>query len=194
MVMVVAFASLLFMTASAPAEVFFAKDFLEVGDAGFGALWTSWFAGMAVGGLLLARRFHRAPLAGAALVAIVVQSIGLAAPTLPLVFIFALACYVVGGAAHGTKNVLIRTLLHQRVPARLHGRAFAAYNALRNGAEIVALVLGGLLIAAIGGSLDALPGRSDTCNRRCGRARRLPENARRRGESSLSRVSRARAR
>ncbi len=40
--------------------------------------------------------------------------------------------------------------MHQRVPARLHGRAFAAYNALRNGAEMVALVLGGLLIAAIG--------------------------------------------
>ena len=89
-------------------------------------------------------------LAGAALVAIVVQSVALAAPTLPLVFTFALACYVIGGAAHGTKNVLIRTLMHQRVPARLHGRAFAAYNALRNGAEMVALVLGGLLIAAIG--------------------------------------------
>ena len=149
-VMLVAFASLLFMTASAPAEVFFAKEFLEVGDAGFGALWTSWFAGMAVGGLLLARRVPTHALAGAALVAIVVQSLGLAAPTIPLVFWFALACYVVGGAAHGTKNVLIRTLLHQRVPARLHGRAFAAYNAVRNGAEMVALVLGGLLIAAIG--------------------------------------------
>jgi len=149
-VMLVAFASLLFMTASAPAEVFFAKEFLEVGDAGFGALWTSWFVGMAVGGLLLARRVHPSALAGGALVAIVVQSLGLAAPTLPLVFSFTLACYVVGGAAHGTKNVLTRTLLHQRVPARLHGRAFAAYNALRNGAEMVALVLGGLLIAAIG--------------------------------------------
>ncbi|MDQ3671835.1 MAG: MFS transporter [Actinomycetota bacterium] len=71
-------------------------------------------------------------------------------PTLPLVFTFTLVCYVIGGAAHGTKNVLIRTLLHQRVPARLHGRAFAAYNAVRNGAEMVALLLGGLLIAAIG--------------------------------------------
>ena len=149
-VMLVAFASLLFMTASAPAEVFFAKDFLEVGDAGFGALWTSWFAGMAIGGLFLARRVPTSALAGVALVAIVVQSVALAAPTLPLVFTFALVCYVIGGAAHGTKNVLIRTLMHQRVPARLHGRAFAAYNALRNGAEMVALVLGGLLIAAIG--------------------------------------------
>ncbi len=150
LVMLVAFASLLFMTASAPAEVFFAKDFLDVGDAGFGALWTSWFVGMTIGGLLLARLVRTSALAGVALVAIVVQSLGLAAPTIPLVFTFALVCYIVGGAAHGTKNVVIRTLLHQRVPARLHGRAFAAYNAIRNGAEMVALLLGGLLIAAIG--------------------------------------------
>jgi hypothetical protein len=89
-------------------------------------------------------------LAGAALVAIVVQSLGLAIPTLWLVFPFALALYVVGGAAHGTKNVLLRTLLHRRVPPGLHGRAFAAYNAVRNGAEMVALVLGGVLVAAVG--------------------------------------------
>ncbi|MEX0849992.1 MAG: MFS transporter [Gaiellaceae bacterium] len=150
LVMLVAFASLLFMTASAPAEVFFAKDFLDVGDAGFGALWSCWFLGMAVGGLLLARRVRSEALAGAALVAIVVQSLGLALPTLWLVFALALASYVVGGAAHGTKNVLVRTLMHERVPARLHGRAFAAYNGVRNGAEMVALLLGGLLIAAIG--------------------------------------------
>jgi hypothetical protein len=37
------------------------------------------------------------------------------------------------------------------VPDRLHGRAFAAYNAMRNGAELVALACGGLLVAAIRG-------------------------------------------
>jgi len=120
LVMIVAFASLLFMTASAPAEVFFAKDVLDVGDAGFGALWTSWAVGMTLGALVLARRVPGRALAGAALAAIVVQSLGLALPTLWLVFPFALALYVVGGLAHGTKNVLVRTLMHERVPARLH--------------------------------------------------------------------------
>ena len=154
------------MTASAPAEVFFAKDVLGVGDAGFGALWTSWFVGMALGGLVLSRRVRGGALAGAALVAIVVQSLGLALPTIWISFAFALALYVVGGTAHGTKNVLLRTLLHQRVPARLHGRAFAAYNGLRNGAEMVALLLGGALVVALGarwtlflaGALPALAG------------------------------------
>jgi MFS family permease len=149
-VMTVAFVSLLFMTASATAEVFFAKDYLDVGDVGYGALLTSWTLGMALGATFLPRRVAAGTLALAALVAIVVQGFGLAAPTLWLVPAFALALYFVGGLAHGTKNVLVRTLIHERVPARLHGRAFAAYNALRNGAELVALVGGGLLVAAIG--------------------------------------------
>ena len=130
--------------------MFFAKDVLDVGAVGFGALWTSWFAGMAAGGLMLARRSRSTALAGVALWAIVVQSLGVGLPTLWLVFPFAIGWSVIGGIAHGTKNVLVRTLMHQRVPAHLHGRAFPAYNGLRNGAELVALVLGGLLIAAIG--------------------------------------------
>lgn len=150
LVLIVASASLLFMTASWPAEVFFAKDVLEVGDAGFGALLGSWMLGMVVGALALATRFRGGALATAALVAIVVQSLALAVPTLWLVFVFALTLYLVGGTAHGLKNVLLRTLIHERVPDRLHGRAFAAYNGVRNAAELVALLGGGLLIAAIG--------------------------------------------
>lgn len=149
-VMAVAFISLLFMTASATAEVFFAKDYLDIGDVGYGALLTSWTLGMALGATLLPRRIATGMLAAGALVAIAVQGFGLAAPALWLVPAFAFALYLVGGLAHGTKNVLVRTLIHERVPQTLHGRAYAAYNALRNGAELVALVGGGLLVAAIG--------------------------------------------
>lgn len=149
-VMTVAFVSLLFMTASAAAEVFFATDYLDIGDVGYGALLTCWTLGMALGATLGPRRVAPGMLALGALVAIVVQGFGLAAPTLWLVPAFAFALYLVGGLAHGTKNVLIRTLIHERVPSSLHGRAYASYNALRNGAELFALVGGGLLVAAIG--------------------------------------------
>jgi MFS family permease len=165
LVMTVGFVSLLFMTASVPAEVFFAKDVLDAGDVGFGALISSWTIGMALGALVLARRY-RTSLAGAALVAIVVQSLGLALPTLWLVLSFALVSYAVGGLAHGLKNVLIRTLIHERVPQRLHGRAYAAYNGLRNAAELFAMACGGLLVVAVGarwtlflaGAIPALAG------------------------------------
>jgi len=150
LVISVAFVSLLFMTASATAEVFFATDVLGAGDLGYGVLMTAWTAGMVLGAIALPRRVPAAAAATVALVAIAVQGAGLALPTLWLSVGFAAAAYVVGGSAQGLKNVLIRTLIHERVPERLHGRAYAAYNGLRNGAELVALAGGGLLVSAIG--------------------------------------------
>jgi Na+/melibiose symporter-like transporter len=150
LVLSVAFASLLLMTASATAEVFFATDVLDAGDLGYGALMTAWTAGMVLGATALPRRVPAAAAATAALVAIAVQGAGLALPTLWLALAFAIVAYGVGGCAQGLKNVLVRTLIHERVPERLHGRAYAAYNGLRNGAELVALAAGGLLVSAIG--------------------------------------------
>jgi MFS family permease len=149
-VIVAAFVSLLFMTASATAEVFFAKDVLHAGDAGYGTLMTLWTVGMVVGSTLVASCVPAARYATVALAAMAVQGAGLALPTLWLVLPFALAAYLVGGVGHGTKNVVVRTLIHTRVPDELRGRAWAAYSAGRNGAELVALVGGGLLVAAIG--------------------------------------------
>jgi hypothetical protein len=71
-----------------------------------------------------------------------------------------------GGLAHGLKNVMFRSLIHTRVPDHLHGRAFAAYNGIRNAAELGAFAAGGLLVAAVGpratltyaGGLSALVG------------------------------------
>jgi MFS family permease len=149
-VMAVAVFALLFMTAAVAAELFFAKDVLRVGDVGYGALIAVWTLGMAVGSMAVVRRVAVASFASAALVAIAVQGAGLALPTLWLVFGFALAAYLVGGVAHGVKNVMLRTLLHTEVPDALRGRAFAAYNSARNAAELAALLGGGVLIAVLG--------------------------------------------
>jgi hypothetical protein len=67
-----------------------------------------------------------------------------------------IAGYVGGGLAHGLKNVLIRTVIQERVPERLHGRAFAAYNGLRNTAELGALGAGGVLVTALGAQVALL--------------------------------------
>jgi MFS family permease len=144
------FVSLLFMSASVTAEVFFLKDDLEVGDAVYGVLFSCWTVGMVFGALVVARRVAVGAAAVATLVAVAVQGAGLGLPTVWLAAGFAGAMWFVGGVGHGTKNVLARTLIQERVPAGLHGRAFAAYNGLRNGAELFALAGGGLLVAAIG--------------------------------------------
>jgi MFS family permease len=149
-VMAVAFVSLLFMTTQWAANVFFVKEDLGLGDLGYGLLLTGWTVGMALGATFVPRRIGSGALAVGALGAIVVQGFGLAAPAVLLVPPLAFAFFFVGGVAHGTKNVLIRTLIHERVPGSLHGRAFAAYNGLRNAAELVALVAGGVLVTAVG--------------------------------------------
>lgn len=144
------FVSLLFMSASVTAEVFFLKESLRVGDALYGVLFSMWTVGMVVGALFISRRVAGMTLAVGVLLAVGVQGAGLGLPTLWLSVVFAGAMWFIGGVGHGTKNVLARTLIQERVPARLHGRAFAAYNGLRNGAELFALAAGGLLVAAIG--------------------------------------------
>ena len=55
-VVAAAFVSLLFMTASATAEVFFAKDVLDAGDTGYGVLMTLWTLGMVIGSTVVASR------------------------------------------------------------------------------------------------------------------------------------------
>jgi MFS family permease len=148
-VMVGAFASLLLMTASASAEVFFFKGVLHTSDAGFGLLMSMWPLGM-VAGAAVAGRLRGFDLAAASLFAIAVQGAGIAGPAVWLGIAVAAVGFVIGGSAHGAKNVFVRTLMQERVPERLHGRTYAAYNGLRNGAEVVALAAGGLLVTALG--------------------------------------------
>lgn len=150
LVMAVAFVSLLFMTASATAEVFFATEVLGAGELGYGALMTAWTVGMVVGAVAVARHVPPALLVPAALVLVALQGVGLALPTLWLVLGFGMGAFLVGGIAHATKNVVVRTLIHERVPDALRGRAFAAYSGLRNGAELFALAGGGLLVSTLG--------------------------------------------
>lgn len=149
--MTVLFATLLFMTASVTAEVFFLKEDLEVSDAVYGLVFGSWTVGMIAGALVVSRRVQTRMIALGVLIATLVQGAGLGLPTVWLVVPFGALMWFVGGVGHGTKNTLARTLIQERVPDRLHGRAFAAYNAMRNGAELVALACGGLLVAALGG-------------------------------------------
>jgi MFS family permease len=142
--------SLLFMSASIAAEVVFIKDDLGATGVAYGAIFSSWMLGMVLGALVVSRRVKAGALAGAALVAVAVQGAGLGLPTVWLAAGFGAAMFFTGGIGHGVKNVLTRALIQERVPGRYHGRAFAAYNGMRNGAELVALAWGGVLVVTIG--------------------------------------------
>jgi hypothetical protein len=145
-----AVAALVLFSISATAEPFFVTDVLRRGSLAYGVLLTSWTLGMAAGSAGLAHRIGRGFPAAGALVAVVVQGLGIAGGALSSVLWLALVGFSIGGVAHGVKNVLLRTLIHERVPEGLRGRAFAAYNGARNGAELGALVLGGIVVGALG--------------------------------------------
>jgi MFS family permease len=145
-----AVAALALFSISATAEPFFVTDVLRAGSLAYGVLLTSWTLGMAAGSAGLAHRVGRAQLAAGALAAVLIQGLGIAGGALSATLWMALVGFSLGGVAHGVKNVLLRTLIHQRVPDALRGRAFAAYNGARNGAELGALVLGGIVVGALG--------------------------------------------
>ena len=164
--MSVAFGSLLFMSAIWVGELFFVEDVLGRDDLTYG-LWLSlWTLGMALGALLFSRRIAPGALATTALAAVAVQGSALGLPAAWLGLGFFMACGLAGGVAQGVKNVAFRSLIHLRVPDRLHGRAFAAYNGIRNSAELGAFAAGGILVTTIGprgtlayaGGISALAG------------------------------------
>lgn len=148
--------SLAFMSISMTAEVFFAKDVLHAGDLGYGVLITAWTVGMVLGAMTLPRRVSPGRLAFAALIAVAIQGAGIALAAGIAVITVAVAGFLTGGAAHGAKNVLMRTLIHQRVPEHRRGRAYAAYNALRDATEMLALAAGGTLVTLAGARLSLL--------------------------------------
>jgi MFS family permease len=145
-----AVAALTLFSISATAEPFFVTNVLGAGTLAYGVLLTAWTLGMAAGSAGLSHRVGRTRLATGALVAILVQGLGIAGGALSSVVWMALIGFSVGGVAHGTKNVLLRTLIHERAPETLRGRVFAAYNGARNGAELGALVLGGIVVGTLG--------------------------------------------
>jgi MFS family permease len=145
-----AVAALALFSISAVAEPFFVTGVLRAGSLAYGILLTSWTLGMAAGATGLAHRVGRSRLAAGGLLAVIVQGLGIAGGALSSVVWLALIGFSLGGAAHGVKNVLLRTLIHERAPEALRGRAFAAYNGARNGAELGALALGAIVVGALG--------------------------------------------
>ncbi len=145
-----AIGALVCLSISMTAELFFAVDALHAGQTGYGGLLTAWTCGMIAGAVVIAGRVRPDRLAVVAVAGIAAQGAGLFGASLATTLVVALAGFALGGLAHGVKNVVLRTLIHNRVPDALRGRAFATYNGARNAAELGALALGGALVGAVG--------------------------------------------
>lgn len=145
-----AIAALFVVSVAITAEVVYLVDVLGASPAVYGAVTACWMVGMAAGALGLAGRIPPRHQPWAALAALALQGVGMGGQTVWAALPAAIAGYLVGGVGQGVKNTLVRAVMQRRVPASLHGRAAAAYNAARNTAELCATSLAGVLVAAIG--------------------------------------------
>jgi hypothetical protein len=142
---------LVFMSASIPGDFAYATHSLGVGKLAFGFVLTAWAIGMIVASNTLFGRIPLTAVATATLVAAAVQGFAKFAAPFWQLYVVMLVAWTIGGMGHGIKNTGFRTLIHQRVDAAQHGRAFAAFNGLRNTAELAALAGGAGLVTTIGG-------------------------------------------
>lgn len=142
--------SIVFAGADNVATVFFARDVLDVGGAGYGALSAAWGVGMVLGATLAGRRItgDRAP--AAVLLAVAVIGAGIALTAVSGVFVLALAFLFGGGVGNGVTNVAMRIVMQDRVEERLRGRAYGAYSGAMTIADFAAFAAGGVLVELLG--------------------------------------------
>jgi MFS family permease len=140
------------------AEVFFARDTLRADGWGYGLLASMWIVGIVIGASQIGRRLAKDRLVPALILASLAGGLAVAAAAALPVLAFALAMFVVGGAANGIQSVSVRSLIVHRVEDRYRGRVFAAYGGIANGMQIGAMAIAGGLVVALGGRATLLVG------------------------------------
>ena len=132
------------------AEVFFIRATLHSTASAYGLMDSVWVCASIAGGWWVARRRPSdRGLAVLLLGSLAVTCLGVALmATAPAVGWLA-PVSVLGGLGNGGVNVAAAVLLGRRVPAAMRGRAFAAFGAVANGANVAGLLLGGVLLAVV---------------------------------------------
>jgi MFS family permease len=139
-------AAFIFFALVIPIEVVFAKETLDAGDSGYGALLASWGAGMVVGSLVFVRLRG---VALGALLAVSTAAIGAAylgtaaAPSL----LVACAAAVVGGTGNGVQWIALVTAVQELTRATYQARVLALLEALASAMPGVGFICGGAITA-----------------------------------------------
>jgi MFS family permease len=106
-------------------EVFFAKDTLDAGDVGFGALVGASGVGLALGSFLAAPALGKAGLRRNYVASLVLMGVGWLAAALSPTIWLAVAFAVGGAAGNGAVVVCNRLLVQRGAPDQYRGRALA---------------------------------------------------------------------
>jgi MFS family permease len=138
-----------FLGVTMVAELFLAESVLHGGTTGFALLITAWTGGMTIGTLIAGRLSPRA-LAPGIVIGLAVLGIGVAGGALAPTMVLAIAAYGLGGVGDGVQMVGARTLLLQRAPEHIAGRACAVFTGMTVGAVSLGTAASAPLVALLG--------------------------------------------
>jgi MFS family permease len=141
-------AAFVFFYVVIPIEVVFAKETLDAGDSGYGALLASWGGGMVLGSLLFTalRRRSLGSLLAVSTLAIGCAYLGTAAaPTL----LVACAASAVGGAGNGVQWVALMSAVQELTGTAYQARVIALLESVASAMPGLGFVIGGAVAAAL---------------------------------------------
>jgi hypothetical protein len=140
-------AAFVFFAAVIPIEVIYAKETLDAGDSGYGALLASWGVGMVLGSFAFAalRRTSLALLLFASTIAVGVGYLGLAvAPVL----VSACAASVLGGAGNGVQWVAVVSAVQEMTNQGMQARVMSVLESTGAAMPGLGYLFGGLITTA----------------------------------------------
>jgi predicted MFS family arabinose efflux permease len=138
-------AAFVFFTLVIPIEIVYAKETLDVGDSGYGALLSAWGIGMVLGSLIFTAIGQRAslkPLLFFSTLAIGVSYLGMAAAGNLLVASLAGA---VGGIGNGIQWVSVLSAVQELTDSRYQARVVGLLEAIGKAMPGVGFLLGGAI-------------------------------------------------
>ena len=140
--------ALALLTMAVPIQVVYAKESLDVGDAGYGIFVGAWGLGMVVGSALFARERRRSIVSLIALstAAMGIGYVGIAvAPTL----LAAALAAILGGVGNGIQWVSVVTALQEATEERFQARVAALFEAVATAAPGAGFLAGGAITALL---------------------------------------------
>jgi MFS family permease len=138
--------ALVCFTIVVPIEVIYAKESLGTTSAGFGALVSSWGAGIVIGSLLfLWLKNH----AGMTMILLASAAVGVGYLGMSQAGTLVIACLfsVLGGTGNGVQWVAVMTALQKHTPADLQARMSGLLESLAAAVPGVGFLLGGAIVA-----------------------------------------------
>jgi Transmembrane secretion effector len=138
-----------FMGVTMVVELFLAEQVLHGGTTGYALLITAWTGGMTLG-TLIAGRLPARLLAPGIVVGFLVLGLGVAGGALAPTMWMAIVAYGIGGVGDGIQVVGARTLLLQRAPEHIAGRACAVFTGMTFGAVSIGMAVSAPLVALFG--------------------------------------------